>query len=80
MKQMFKCENGDLFSLDDCLSISVLHPDAVRQLFEDEGVTYYAKVYISDRQKVALVWYNITRKDYYRLLDVCGDTSLASRN
>lgn len=70
MKQMFKCENGDLFSLDDCISVSVLRPEAVQQLFEDEGVTYYAKVYITDSQKIALVWYNITRKDYDRLTEV----------
>ena len=80
MKKMFRCENGDLFSLDDCISFSVLRPDVVQQLLEDEGVTYYAKVYITDGQKNFLVSYNITCKDYDRLLEVYQDPRLGNCN
>ena len=73
MKRMFKCENGNLFSLDDCISISVLRPEVVQQLLEEEGITYYAKVYVTDVSKKFLVHYNITRKEYDRLLEVYID-------
>ena len=85
MKQMFKCENGTQFSLDDCIMVSVLRPDTVRKLFEDEGVSYYAKVWVTDRQKNSLNCYNIVHKDYDRLVAVkmkemfkCGNGDMFS--
>ena len=87
MNQVFKCENGDQFSLNDCMMVSVLYPDAVQKLFEDEGVRYYAKVYITDRQSNSLVCYNIVRKDYDRLVEMrmnevfkCGNGDILSLN
>ena len=68
MKQMFKCENGNLFPLDDCICISVLRPDEVQILFKSEDVTYYAKVGTVDKQNVSRDCYNIVRKDYDRLV------------
>lgn len=69
MKQMFKCGNGDLLSLDDCMSISLVRPDEMQKNSEDEGVVYYAKVYISDMQNVSLDCYNIVREDYDRIIE-----------
>lgn len=70
MKQMFNCESGIQFSLDDCIMVSVLRPNEVRILLDDEGVTYYAKVYIVGRQNASPACYNIVRKDYDRLAEV----------
>ena len=66
---MFKCGNGDLFSLDDCMSISVLRPDEIQKVSEDECVEYYAKVYIFDMQNGSLVCYNIVREDYDHIIE-----------
>lgn len=85
MKKMFKCESGILFSLDDCIMVSVLRPNEVRILFDDEGVAYYAKAYIVDRQNASPACYNIVRKDYDLLAEMrikemfkCGNGDLFS--
>lgn len=85
MKQMFKCERGFQFSLDDCVMVSVLRPNEVRILLDDEGVAYYAKAYIVDRQNASPACYNIVRKDYDRLVEKkikemfkCGNGDLLS--
>ena len=70
MNEMFKCENGTQFSLEDCIMVSVLRPIAAQQLFEDEDETYYAKVYITDRRKTPLFSCSIIRKDYDRLSEM----------
>ena len=69
MQQMFTCENGVQFSLDDCISVTVLRPNEVQMLFDDDGITYYAKVQTVGRQHVPPDCYNIVREDYDRLTE-----------
>ena len=79
VKEMFKCENGNLFSLGACISKSVLGPESVKHHFEEEGETYYAKLHITDVLKKCIVQCNITREDYDRLSKVYTDPMFGNR-
>ena len=78
-KEMFQCEDGNLLSLNACISISLLRPEVVQKLLEREGVTYYAQLYISDVSKTCMCNCNITREDYDRLSKVYIDPIFGNR-
>ena len=64
MKRMFKCENGNLLSIEDCLCV-YLEEENRRTL---EGFAYAGVSNGGDRS-----WITMTKTDYIRIVELYKD-------